>query len=78
MCNGVNVDGQYGYVTTFFYPWYTSCFGSGKVEPKDTFQCLASEYARPSCDVGASEGAIQLSLATSVSILLTATYAAVI
>lgn len=29
MCNGIMINGQYSYVTTFFHPYIMGCFGQG-------------------------------------------------
>lgn len=45
-CNGLMIGDNYAYVSTFYYPYYISCYGSGAVDPQDTHHCLASEYTR--------------------------------
>lgn len=74
-CNGLNIGGHYAYVTTFFYPWYTACYGSGNVEPKDTFRCLADEYSRDGiCNVSTREGATGLKFVGALSAVYASLY----
>lgn len=36
LCNGLVIGDHYAYVSTFYYPYYIACYGSGAVDPQDT------------------------------------------
>ena len=75
-CNGINIGDTYAYVSTFFYPWYISCYGSGKVAPKDTHKCFPSTVATRSCDVvpATDDGSTQLKFIGAISLMFSSIY----
>lgn len=75
VCNGIEVDGQYGYASTLFHPYLVGCWGPGSKPIKLGQQCSAKPRMcvpppppAPAPLVSA-DNAVQMNVIKSLSVL---------